>query len=485
MAPPQDAPAQRRAPEPATARVGTPARVLALQRTVGNAAVGRLMRFQKPPTPSLESIQAEYLQQRTLRDEYVKAGKKGPVTYDPSKRNKDNYYGGFDVEYDPEKQVLTIRLKAVADFQAGIILKDGRAVANEPSAETQSEVDNINGLPAAGRPSAIEDYQWETKTVGDKSAFMTDFKRVVEDAWDGKHAFHCTKTYWQDLGAHVDIDVDMVEMDAAHQPGSPYHMKALVYKVPDYHGGGQANVNRAVTGGTKKKDAGAFSNVMTMSSLKAQERKDELLKRRLTFAGQATTVTAAQKTRLKALAKDMPDGEAGTTAPVADVTVSVQGKDAEQRAKRFKAVSAVLTGNGMSANRVKFADGGEGGLTELTIGNGIKQISAAHESGHMFGLDDEYIAEGAYAAGKKTEHTDFVGDTTGVTGTMHATSDSIMSNGRVVRQQHYATFLDALRVVSGIEQWAFGEPEEVHMHLPIEYAPVDDEMLRQQQGEPW
>jgi hypothetical protein len=31
-----------------------------------------------------------------------------------------------------------------------------------------------------------------------------------------------------------------------------------------------------------------------------------------------------------------------------------------------------------------------------------------------------------------------------------------MSNGRVVRPQHYATFLDALRVVSGIEEWAFG-----------------------------
>ena len=78
----------------------------------------------------------------------------------------------------------------------------------------------------------------------------------------------------------------------------------------------------------------------------------------------------------------------------------------------------------------------------------------------MFGLDDEYTGGGAYGPGKKTEHTDFAAKE-GFTGAMHATSDAIMSCGKEVRQHHYVTFIDALRKVSGMKEWAFGPPQAV------------------------
>ncbi len=44
---------------------------------------------------------------------------------------------------------------------------------------------------------------------------------------------------------------------------------------------------------------------------------------------------------------------------------------------------------------------------------------------------------------------------------MHAKSDSIMSEGNVVRPHHYVTFLDALKQVSGMPDWDYGAAKPV------------------------
>ena len=74
----------------------------------------------------------------------------------------------------------------------------------------------------------------------------------------------------------------------------------------------------------------------------------------------------------------------------------------------------------------------------------------------MFGLDDEYTGGGKYAPGNKTEHTDFA-DKAGFSGAQHARSDSIMGSGTNVRPHHYVTFLDALKVVTGMDEWEYGK----------------------------
>jgi hypothetical protein len=229
-------------------------------------------------------------------------------------------------------------------------------------------------------------------------------------------------------------------------------MKVLAYKVPKGQMIGGANVKRPSTG-----PDGAFGNLMTVNSSKVEERKDDLLKAKVEFTAATNTVTATAKTRLESLAAEMPNPKADATIDAPGLTVTVKGADDAARKARFDAIKAILTGKGMAATRIAFVDGGAGDGAEVVVGTGAAQTSVAHESGHMFGLDDEYIGStAAYGAGKKTEHTDFVEKTTGLKGAMHAKSDSIMSEGRIVRPHHYATFLDALRVVSGIQEWDYG-----------------------------
>ena len=108
-------------------------RLLGLQRGAGNVAVTRMLQRQ-PAT--LVPGHEDYDTARKERDAFVAAGKKGPQTYNPSARNPDNYYGGFDVEYDPGSEALNISLKGGVLFLAGIVLDaTGNATAVETSAQ--------------------------------------------------------------------------------------------------------------------------------------------------------------------------------------------------------------------------------------------------------------------------------------------------------------------------------------------------------------
>src|SRR5262245_34021507 len=136
------------------------AHMLALQRGAGNVAVSRML--QRQPT-ALVPGQEEYDTARRERDAFVAAGKKGPQTYNPTSRNPDNYYGGFDVEYDPGSEALNISLKGGVLFLAGITLDgSGNAVAVETSAQTAAAVATINKLAPADRAAAVNPWQWSS-----------------------------------------------------------------------------------------------------------------------------------------------------------------------------------------------------------------------------------------------------------------------------------------------------------------------------------
>ena len=192
---------------------------------------------------------------------------------------------------------------------------------------------------------------------------------------------------------------------------------------------------------------------MNVTSEDVVPRKDDLLERDVEFQPGKGLLTPASVGTVWRLAKEMPNPKPGTTIEIAGLTVKVQGKDDQQRKDRFDAVLDHLKqGGGVDPGRVTFVDGGEGDSGHITVGDGKAQTVVAHESGHMFGLDDEYTGHGAYAPGKSTEHTKLAASR-GQAGAMHAKSDSIMSEGAKVRPQHYTTFLDALKFVSGIDEW--------------------------------
>ena len=459
------APAER-GPVPVAASLRSPAGVLALQRTAGNAAVSQMLARRTGP------LTAAYEAARTARQAFIDGGKRGPITYDPSTRNKENYYGGFDVEYDPSEQDLFITLKGVVDFRAGLAMEGGRAVAKEGSKRARAAADQINKAhkKTADRAAEVKKWQWSKQggpDPGDEQKFMSDFETTVGFHWSYEHPFVCTREYWEDLGASVDVTVDLDEMDATHKPGKPYHMTVVVFKVPPGFEG-EAHVDRA--GGAK---GGAFANTLTMTSVDNELRAVKFLRRTFDFETGKTTLPKDLATRLTTLAKNMPNAPKGATAPVADLNVTVQGADATERQARFAAISAVAVKAGMDAARVKFVDGGAGNTASLVVGDEVRQITSVHESGHMFGLDDEYVnpATPAYGAGKKTEHTDLAAKAN-ETGIVHGISDNVMSMGGKIRRQHYVTFLDALKVVTGIDEWTFGDTRPVDAPLPYLDGPL-------------
>ncbi len=455
-APEREAPAR---PAPLQALPPNAAGVLSLQRTAGNAAVsGLLARFPGvtlPPglKPKPVSAPVDYGQARADRDTFVAAGKKGPITYNPSTRNPDNYYGGFDVTYDPFAQTLQVTVKGAIAFLPGMALKAGLAEAKEPSPAARTARDAINALPAAKRAAEVAKWRWSKDggpEADDEKTFLATFKSLVTSTWQGKHPFHCSKRYWEDLGADTMIDIQITEGTQA----ATDHMKVNAYKVPATMSIASANVNRT------DKPKGAFGNTLTVNSSSVRPKSATLLNRDIGFEAGTSTLTAAAKATLAKLGGDMPNPPAGATVPASDVTAKLQGADDAARQARFTAVRDALVAAGMSAGRVKFQAAGTGDGGVVTIGDGLAQTAVAHEMGHMFGLDDEYVGPGDYAPGKKTEHTDFAAKE-GFTGAQHASSDGIMGSGRNVRAHHYVTFLDALKQVTGMDDWEYGRARPV------------------------
>ena len=443
----------------------SPAGVLALQRSAGNAAVTALLRqpTAAPPAPSgvYNPLQEGYDTARKEREQFIAQGKKGPQTYNPSTNNKDNYYGGFDVEYDPAKGAFTVTLKGAVLFVAGMTLDPatGRAQAVEPSPQTAAAAAAINKLPKAKRPAEVAKWSWSSAggpDANDEQEFLDNFKSSVQSAWSKKHPFYCTKKYWEDLGAETQVKVEIGKVAAAAGKAGDQHMLVNAHKVVKGFIGGAADVSRPASGG-----GGPFGNVMNVTSEDATPRKDGLLESTLHFQSGKVLLTVASVGTVWRLAKEMPNAKPGSTVPVANLTVRIQGKDDAQRRARFQSVCDQLrAAAGFDTSRAVFEDGGEGEGGHITVGTGDAQTVVAHESGHMFGLDDEYTGPGAYAPGKKTEHTDFAA-ASGHTGAMHAKSDSIMSEGTEVRAHHYVTFLDALKTVSGMPDWGYGPTQVV------------------------
>src|SRR5262249_30122175 len=149
--------------------------------------------------------------------------------------------GGFKVSYDPSGQELLIELNGAVDFQDGIELYLGVfAVANQPTAPVQAAATAINRLPFHDRAAAVA--PWGGSGT-DKTTFMSDFLTQVQGAWSAQYDFHCTKHYWEDLGAKVRVSVNVHDGDK----GDDDHMKLTTYKIAP---GGSAGTVGVVNSGS-------------------------------------------------------------------------------------------------------------------------------------------------------------------------------------------------------------------------------------------
>jgi hypothetical protein len=443
--------------------------VLGLQGATGNRAVSRMLEGGPGHVLGRAALQRDgdplsaepYDAARDARRDWVADGLRGPEDFRSSTGR-----GGFNVSYSPAAQELSIRLNGAVDFEDGIELYMGMfASANQPTAPVQAAATAINRLPRAQRAAAVAAWAWQG---ADKASFLQDFGSAVVSAWAGRYEFHCTRHFWEDLGATVSVEVDVHE----GSKGDEDHMKLTTYKIAANAAAGGVGVVSSSSAGFF--DNGSQNNEMTLNSTDVTARSDIMLTQTAAFSTPGDVQMDATNTgKVQTFGSTYKGGGgprcgtcgqeiAGLAGTPIHAKIQGSGADAEANARaRLATVTAALTAGGMtSAPQFEFDGNGEG-LT-LVVGSGAQQTVAAHEAGHMFGLGDEYTAPFS-GTGRPlgTPIDGNIGPSQNLPGAVAENTDSIMSVGAAVKPQHYATFLEALKDVSGMTDWAFGPPTAV------------------------
>ena len=440
----------------------------ALQQTVGNAVVAGFVRggsfgggllARRNFLGMAQTEEERYQDAVEDKQQFVAGGVKGPEAYRAS-----TGIGGFDVSYNPATHDMGVLLRGAVKFVNGMELVDGTAVASQPKASASANT--INSMPPEQRQAAVADWQW---TDG-KESFLEKFEDVVLGVWSAQHEFACSKPYWEDLGAIPSVSAQVHEGDKTGDD----HMAMTVYKVPKDFVGTVGVVNSSPGSFL---DNGAHDNTMTLNSTDVDERVDDTLNASIDFDPETADLKSPAGVKMLAIRFQ-------TGGPVCRVchqnisqlggigiavTCRGDGADPEASGKtRFDAISKAFVDGGMTdaPARLQYAYGGVGTACEMKVGDGVPQIIAAHEAGHMFGLGDRYsttagsgVGGTGPSVGLPSKHDQLATDE-GLGGAKAANDDGIMSFGNEVRPADYATFLEALKHVTGLD-WALGAPHAV------------------------
>jgi len=363
-----------------------------------------------------------------------------------------------------------IELHGGVEFKDGLDIWLGRfVVAQQPdSAPAQAAAQAINALPVDQRRAAMAPWLW---TAAGKTTFLSELESSIEQAWRAKHQFHCSKEFWTDLGSTVDVRVVVHE----GAQGSGDHMKVTSYKESDtVVNSGPAYVAPTEVFGSHDAD----DNEMVLTSNQTRRRSDIRQSVQIGFKDETTELDASSISQLNwfgnayksgggprcsKCSQEIAEAAQGAVNVEIDPPNSPNPQDAARA--RFNAVTAQLVSAGMTdapTRCVMILRAGTGNGGQVRMGAGVQQIVAAHEAGHMFGLDDEYTAPFSGTGGALgTPRDGDLGPAQGLPGAVAENSDTIMSVGDAVRPQHYATFLEALKAVTAMPEWVYGAPVPV------------------------
>ena len=380
--------------------------------------------------------------------------------------------GGFNAKYDPSQQNLIITLRV------GLVTTDGLTIDPTTGIVTPATADFA---ASAAQVMAIADVPTRVATVqtdwhwNDAETFRANYESMAETAWGQQHYF--VNNTWADVFADVVVDLD-VHLGA----GANDHCTATIFKVPTNSSAGPGAVVNST--GSPTGNTGTF----TSSGLGATT---DFLNYRLVYPEGGTSVASGTGSGQQGngdagptfLNKFIEDFQRGTPTGGAPVTVighaSATGThEANEQVARQRAenVAAFLRSHGkqIASTRIDVQSEGDNGATadaewrrvDIVVGDGRAQVTMMHETGHMFGLDDEYASPpGGFAPGAGTPGN--IGSPTahgaisgamggGVQPAVFENNDNIMSVGNVVRPQHYSTFFEALTNVTAPQAWHYG-----------------------------
>jgi len=386
--------------------------------------------------------------------------------------------GGFDASYDPQTGQLLIQVKTGVNFNNGLSIDGAGVITANHDDLAEAAIDGMSIPDPADRAAFVADFTWNDEQ---KQTFMSDLQIRVEGAWGSSAtglSFTCTRPGWENVSARASVDVDVHEGAA----GADDHLQTTVYKVPDsgtYSVGAFVDSDRNDPNNARDQDPHNNELVMSSTDVNPTPDSQSLLRKSVNFGHNSAALSADDEEILHGFAADFRDANLDLSNPVQLVGhASSSGSEAynlQLTQQRIDAVRKCLTDVGFTGinDRVTTVNQGEAGATEapewqrvdLIVGSGEGQLVAAHEFGHVFGLDDEYVSNdvnpggtitgSGKAVGTAVDHDQMARDI-GTSGAIAENNDSIMSLGNTIRGQHYATFGWALGQVTGVTEWQVG-----------------------------
>jgi len=493
--------------------------LLALQQTLGNQTVQRVIQRQTRPAPApaagvtppsgVPSTTPDASLPLDLRTFRARGAMPAAATGTPITSGG----GGFNARYDPASMGLTITLNLGMNFIDGMRINGSRVTATQASMNGSAVQINqfLSRLRGERLTRALErvreGFLWTGVADPRITAFMATYRANVMGAWGSAGSgivFQGSRAGWETQLARVNVVVNTRNITSlaagAPIPGpQPVHCRADIYKTPD-----RDLFGAQVTGGTPA--TGTASRTPGLLELGSGQvtttGQSHILTQSVFFANNSSTLNADARNKLRKwiISFQATPGTPGNSISISgrantagDTTEAGRQRNIDLSLARATAVETFLKTTSVegsllrnAATRINSTAGigtasageeAEWRRVDIVVGSGQGQNIAAHEFGHMLGLDDEYastpkrdaagnivldadrnqVTRGLVSGtggdvGTTTGHNQLATDM-GLGGSVHENNDNIMSLGSTIRPQHYATFMSALHSVTGINDW--------------------------------
>lgn len=402
----------------------------------------------------------------------------GPYPAAPATQLSALGTGGFDAQYIADAAegngVLHLTQGVAVTFKDTLVVTGGAGGVVAPHADLPATAaiaalaTRMNGIadPIA-RAAAVAAYQW---TPAEKTPWINQLEPLIEQGWGGQHEFFLNQPRWQWLGATVAVDLSVGE----RARGATDHLDLETYKTPTGESLRTFAISHEVSSGSA---TDGMDQTMRLASTGVDVLGRDLLTDSVEFAHNSAVLTPAARTALNRFITRFNGANAHVAHQEVRVDLighaSASGEEADNQRlseQRTAAVREYLRANGFAnvATRVieegrgeREADAGDprkarDQRVDLLVDGGARQITALHEFGHTFGVNDEYGVVGS-TPGHDTRAramTDASG--ANLPGAVREHNGGVMSLGNQVRARHYANFHHALQTITAKSPWSLG-----------------------------